>query len=33
MKTIRLYFNIPLTDEITFFLQLLRLSNDDFYFW
>jgi hypothetical protein len=27
------FFRILLTDEITFFLQLLRLRNDDFIFW
>ena len=33
LKVVGRFFKIQLTDEITFFLQLLRLRNDDFLFW
>jgi len=33
MKAVSRFFRIVLKDEITFFLQLLRLRNDDLHFW
>ena len=33
MKAVGRFFRIPLKDEIKFFLQLLRLRNDDLHFW